>query len=55
MSIKTTLEEVMFDMYDQSYSRRLPIEFRSWKEFHEEQAQKIADVLASLFPEKDES
>lgn len=54
MSIKTTLEEVMFDMYDQSYSRRLPPEFRSWKEFHEEQAEKLWGIIISLYPEEKE-
>lgn len=51
MNTKTLLQEVMSDMYDQANERRLPPEFRSWKEFHMEQAEKLARIEAALFPE----
>ena len=53
-TIKTHLQEVMFDMYDLSYSRRLPQPYRSWKEFHEEQAEKLWGIIISLYPEERE-
>jgi len=55
MNTKTLLQEVMFDMYDQANARRLPPEFRSWKEFYTEQAEKLARIEAALFPKGDEA
>ncbi len=51
MDPKTMLQEVMFDMYDQSYARRLPQEYRSWKEFYKAQAEKLAYIESVMFPE----
>jgi len=54
MNTKTLLQEVMFDMYDVSYSGKLPPEFKDWKEFGKEQAQKLSEIVTSLFPKGDE-
>ena len=52
--VKATFQEVMFDLYDVSYSGKLPSEFTSWKEFGKELAQKLGDIEAALFDKGDE-
>ena len=53
MNTKTMLEEVMFDMYDVSYSRLLPQEFKSWKEFYTYQADKLFEITSAIFPSEE--
>ena len=48
-STRTTLQEVFFDLCDMAQEKRLPPEFRSWKEFFTEQADKLASVERSIF------
>lgn len=50
---RTLLQEVYFDMCDQILERRLPEEFRSWKEFYTEQADKLARIELVLFGESE--
>ena len=51
---RTLLQEVYFDMCDQILERRLPEEFRSWKEFYTEQADKLAMIELEIFGESEE-
>ena len=53
-STRTKLQEVFFDLHDQVMERRLPEEFRSWKEFFTEQAVKLAQVEHELYGESKE-
>lgn len=53
-STRTKLQEVFFDMCDQILERRLPEEFKSWKEFYTEQADKLASIELEIFGESKE-
>jgi hypothetical protein len=46
---KTSLQEVYFYMCDMANDKKLPEEFRSWREFFLEQADKLSQIESDIF------